>query len=151
LKSLLPTPPHKRRSPAPSQIRIPKIRAQSQPLPPAASPRPVGRPKLRTIIQRNGEKSLLIKLRIASNKLGLLLHKPKIRIVENNAVGRKRRAREDDEPEVVEPKREPEKPFGGILTKEDADTSKTTPTEIDRARFDRAREAAMVFYPYRLN
>jgi hypothetical protein len=93
----------------------------------------------------------LIKLRIASNKLAPLLHKPKIRIVENNAVGRKRRVREDDEPEVVETKREPEKPFGGILTKEDADTSKTTPTEIERARFDRAREAAMVFYPYRLN
>ncbi len=89
---------------------------------------------------------LLIKLRIASNKLAPLLHKPRIRIVENTP-GRKRRIPENKEPELIEPNREPEKPFGGILTKEDADTSKTTPTDSDRARFDHAREGAMVLNP----
>ena len=150
LKSLLPTPPHKRRSPAPHIIQVPKIRTlQPQPRPSLSSPKPLGRPKLRTIIQRNGEKMLLIKLRIASNKLAPLLHKPRIRIVEN-IPGRKRRIRENEEPEVIEPKREPEKPFGGILTKEDADTSKTTPTDIDRARFERARETPLVVHSYSL-
>ena len=145
LKSFLPTPPHKRRrSSPPHLIQVPKIRTlQSPPLPPSSSPKPPGRPKLRTTIQRNGDKMLLIKLRIASNKLAPLLHKPRIRIVEI-APGRNRRVREHEEPEITEPKRELEKPFGGILTKEDADTSKTTPTDIDRVRFDRARETAMV-------
>lgn len=92
---------------------------------------------------------LLIKLRIASNKLAPLINKPRIRIVENTP-GRKRRIRENEEPEIIEPKREPEKPFGGILTKEDADTSKTTPTDIDRTRFDRARETALVVHSYSL-
>jgi hypothetical protein len=65
-------------------------------------------------------------------------------------MGRKRRNREEnEEPEINESTKEPEKPFGGILTKEDADTSKTTPTEIDRARFDRARESAMVLVSLR--
>lgn len=145
LKSLLPTPPHRRRSSAPSQIQVPKVRAQSQ-IPISSSKSPVSRPKIRTIIQRNGQKSLLIKLRIASNKLAPLLHKPRIRIVESTD-GRKRRIREIEEQEVIELKREPEKPFGGILTKEDADTSKTTPSEIDRARFDRARESATALPP----
>jgi len=89
---------------------------------------------------------LLIKLRVAASKLAPLVRKPRIRIVEGNT-GRKRRIREDEEVEEeqpVEQKRELEKPFGGILTKEDADTSKTTPTEVDRARFDRARDAAVV-------
>ena len=108
----------------------------------------LNRSKIRTVIQRNGEKSLLIKLRISSSQLAPLVQKsPRIRIVEST-VGRKRRIRETEEPEIVEPKREIEKPFGGILTKEDADTSKTTPTEIDRARFDRARESAMVMYSF---
>jgi hypothetical protein len=92
---------------------------------------------------------LLIKLRVAASKLAPLVRKPRIRIVEGNT-GRKRRIREDEEVEEeqpVEQKRELEKPFGGILTKEDADTSKTTPTELDRARFDRARDAAIVYIP----
>lgn len=92
---------------------------------------------------------LLVKLHVASNKLASLVRKPRIRIVEGST-GRKRRVREDEEVEEeqpVEQKREPEKPFGGILSKEDADTSKTTPTEIDRARFDRARDAAIVCSP----
>lgn len=51
-----------------------------------------------------------------------------------------------DEEEPVEPKVE-EKPFGGILSNEDADTSRQTPTEIDRARFERAKEKPMVHLP----
>jgi hypothetical protein len=89
---------------------------------------------------------LLIKLRVAASKLVPLVRKPRIRIVEGST-GRKRRIREDEEVEEeqpVEQKRETEKPFGGILTKEDGDTSKTTPTEVDRTRFDRARDAAIV-------
>jgi hypothetical protein len=160
LKSLLPTPPpRKRRSSAPpSQLLIPKkIRTDHPPPAPhiaavttpiqRPSPRPVGRPRLlRTITQRNGEKMLLIKLRVTASKLAPLVRKPRIRIVEGTSSGRKRRIREDEEVEEIpaEPKRELEKPFGGILTKEDADTSKTTPTEIDRMRFDRARDTAMV-------
>ena len=45
---------------------------------------------------------------------------------------------------MQEIRKEPEKPFGGILTKEDADTSKTTPTDLDRSRFERAKEIAAV-------
>ena len=155
LKSLLPTPPppRKRRSsaPPPSAILIPKkIRTEIPSTPVHPSPRPVGRPRLlRTVTQRNGQKMLLVKLHVASNKLASLVRKPRIRIVEGST-GRKRRVREDEEVEEeqpVEQKREPEKPFGGILSKEDADTSKTTPTEIDRARFDRARDAAIVCSP----
>lgn len=92
---------------------------------------------------------LLLKLRVASSKLAPLVRKPRIRIVEGST-GRKRRVRENEEVEEeqpVEQKRESEKPFGGILVKEDADTSKTTPTEVDRARFDRARDAAIVSSP----
>jgi len=68
---------------------------------------------------------------------------PRIRIIESLS-GRKRKLREEEEEPVPEIKKEPEKPFGGILSKEDADTSKTTPIEIDRARFERAKEAAVV-------
>jgi hypothetical protein len=94
---------------------------------------------------------LLIKLRVAPNKLAPLVRKPRIRIVES-MTGRKRRIREEEEEEEqpTESKPEPEKPFGGILTKADADTSKTTPTEIDRGRFERAREAAVVYSPKRI-
>ena len=149
IKSLLSTPtPRKRRSSAPP-LPPSAIRAEIPPSTPAQqSPRSVGRPKLRTVTQRNGEKMLLIKLHVASSKLAPLVRKPRIRIVEGNT-GRKRRIREDEDVEEeapVEQKKETEKPFGGILSKEDADTSKTTPTEVDRARFDRARDAATVLF-----
>jgi hypothetical protein len=61
---------------------------------------------------------------------------PRIKIVES--ISRQRRVRDVEEELVPQ---EPIKPFGGILTKEDADTSKTTPTDIDRTRFDRAKES----------
>lgn len=94
---------------------------------------------MRTQIKRNGEKSLLIKLDVPSDKLAALVKKaPRIRIVEGDA-NRPRREREVQE-EAID-KESPPKPFGGILSKEDADTSKTTPNEADRGRFDRAKEA----------
>jgi hypothetical protein len=87
----------------------------------------------------------MLKVHIPSTKLLGLIRKavqqPKLRIVET---GRKRRLKEVSE-DPPEPPKKDEKPFGGILTKEDADTSKTIPVEIDRARFERARENAV--YP----
>jgi hypothetical protein len=87
-----------------------------------------------------------MKLRISTNKLTGVINRavlPKIRIVES--VPRKRRVQEEEEA-ALEPKVE-EKPFGGILTKEDADTSRQTPTELDRARFERAKDKSMVRSP----
>jgi hypothetical protein len=84
-----------------------------------------------------------MKLRISTNKLTGVINKavhPKIRIIESTS--RKRRLHEEEEA-APEPKIE-EKPFGGILTKEDADTFRQTPTEVDRARFERAKEKSMV-------
>jgi hypothetical protein len=89
-----------------------------------------------------GERSLLVKLRLAPNQLTEIIKKaghPKIRIHES--ASRKRRLMDEEEP--TEPKGE-EKPFGGILSIEDADTLRQTPTEIDRARFERAKEKSMV-------
>jgi len=108
----------------------------------------------RTVIQRNGQKSLLVKVKLQLDRFPELQRKstPRIKIVES-ASGRKRRIQEEEEEEVVEPKKESEKPFGGILSKEDADTSKTTPVDIDRVRFERARESAAVLltlYTWRL-
>jgi len=154
LKSLLPPPLNNRRSwlpiPTPKSLDIPNRRPPA-PDPLTAdtpSPRVVGRPpKLtRTVTQRNGEKSLLLKLHIAPVKLGPLVHKqqPRIRIVESSLVRKRRIEEVQEDVEEAEPKRESEKPFGGILSKEDADTSKTMPMEIDRNRFDRARAAALV-------
>lgn len=144
LKSILPTPPRKRRSPAPTPV-IPKIRAIAQI--PTQSPNTTPRPRPKTITNRNGEKSLLLKIHVLPSKLAALIRKaapsPKIRIIEGLS-GRKRKVREEEEEVAVEVRKEHEKPFGGILSKEDADTSKTTPTEVDRARFERAKEAAAV-------
>jgi hypothetical protein len=85
----------------------------------------------------------MLKVHLPSAKLLGLIRKavqpPRIRIVETE---RKRRVREVSE-DPPEPPKKDEKPFGGILTKEDADTSKTTPVDIDRARFERARENAV--------
>jgi len=160
LKSLLTPPFHKlkeRRAllpiPATKSLDIPDLRGPVLELPTADTPSPglVGRPPklLRTVTKRNGEKSLVLKLRIAPAKLGPLVYKqqPRIRIVESS-LRRKRRIEEaQEDAEEAESKRESEKPFVGILSKEDADTSKTMPMEIDRNRFDRARAAAAVFPP----
>ena len=88
---------------------------------------------------------LLVNLRVSPSKLGPLVRKPHIRIVEGGS-GRRRGTidGEEEEDQVVEQTKDQEKPFGGILSKEDADMSKTTPTDVDRARFERARDAAMV-------
>lgn len=155
LKSLLSPPLHQRKEgrallaiPAAKTLDIPNVRSPVPELPPADTPSPRRHSKLlRTVTKRNGEKSLVLKLRIAPAKLGPLVHKqqPRIRIVESS-LERKRRIEDAQEDiEEAEPKRESEKPFGGILSKEDADTSKTMPMEIDRNRFDRARAAAAVF------
>lgn len=146
LKSLLPTPPKKRNDRRaslpipPKPLDIPKLRPPDRTTP-SASPRPVGRPPklLRTETKRTGEKTLVIKLRISSDKLSTLLapKQPRIRIVEG-----RRQTEERDDP--TSPKRDTEKPFGGILSKDDADVQKTTPTDLDRTRFDRARSVAAV-------
>lgn len=146
LKSLLPTPPRKHRSPAPPHT-LPKTRPPPQS--PTATPQTISRPTPRTVTNRNGEKSLLLQIQVPPTKLVAMVRKavqPRIRIVENHP-NRKRRAYEDEEEEVVETPKEPEKPFGGILTKEDADTTRQTPNEIDRARFERAREKSLVRSP----
>jgi hypothetical protein len=144
LKSLLPTPPRKQRSPAPPQS-LPRVRAPLQS--PISTPKTISRPTPRTITNRSGERSLLLKILIPPTKLVAMVrkgvHQPRIRIVESQP-SRKRRIQEDEEEEPVEPKKEPEKPFGGILTKEDADTTRQTPNDIDRARFERAREKSLV-------
>jgi len=145
LKSILPTPPRKRRSPAPTPV-VPKVRAIAQ-IPTQSSNTSTPRPRPKTVTNRNGEKSLLVKIHVVPTKLATLIRKaapsPRIRIIEGLS-GRKRKVREGEEEVAVEVRKEPEKPFGGILSKEDADTSKTTPTEVDRARFERAKEAAAV-------
>ena len=141
LKSLLPPQPRQRQSSAPAVV--PKIRSQLQATP--GSPKSIGRSRLSRIgTRRDGQKMLLMKLHISPAKLAPLVRKPQIRIVES-ASGRKRQITEVEDEEPAEHKRNTEKPFGGILTKDDADTSKTTPTEIDRSRFERARENIIVF------
>jgi len=142
LKSLLPTPPRKRRSSAPP-LSVPKVHSQA--IVPSTLPRETDRPRPRTVTNRMGERSLLMKLRISPNKLTAITNKvanPKIRIVESTS--RKRRLMDEEGP--TERKAE-EKPFGGILSNDDADTFRQTPTEIDRARFERAKEKSMVHSP----
>jgi hypothetical protein len=113
----------------------PSVRKRQSPIVPA-------RP--RTTTNRNGQKSLLLTVRLSPAKLvGINARSPPAQrhVRLDPPRGQKRRV-PDDEDRVED--REPAKPFGGILTKEDADTSKTTPTELDRSRFDRARDLALV-------
>jgi MYST family zinc finger domain len=148
LKSLLPTPPQKRKERRaslpipPKPLDIPKLRPPDRTTP-SASPRPVGRPPklLRTETKRTGERTLIMKLRISPDKLNALLapKQPRIRIVEG-----RRRPETEERDDLPSPKKDPEKPFGGILSKDDADVQKTTPTDLDRTRFDRARSVAAV-------